>query len=294
MIESFIAVVNYSTASAAAKDLFVSQSTISHRIQLLEQELGLKLFERERGFKRMQLTESGKQFYPLALQWLELNGRMLQIRSKESIGQIRIGSMDSINQFLRPPILLEIHDQLPEIQMEFVSYHSQEIYSRLTASQMDIGFAFYPISYNNIKAVPVFREPMLMVCLPGSRYAEATVPLDSLKKKEEIYFAWNEGTARWNAEHWDEGEAPYVKVDSCALLTTFLTKPDLWIAAPASVATGLRASYGVEIHSFSEPPPDRVCYMLLRSNPTIGAPEEAQERFISLFEKQIKNHPWRY
>lgn len=48
MISSFILIVQQQTISSAAKSLFVSQSTISHRIQMLEQELGLKLFERQR------------------------------------------------------------------------------------------------------------------------------------------------------------------------------------------------------------------------------------------------------
>ena len=155
IIMSFICIVQQQTISAAAKTLLASQSTISHRIQVLEQELGVTLFDRQRGFKKMTLTEDGKRFYPLAMQWLELNSQMHQIHSNSSAGKVRIGSMDSMNQYLLSPIFHKIKMDIPELQMEFVSYHSQEIYSRLTSQLMDVAFAFYPIRYD-IQAKPVF------------------------------------------------------------------------------------------------------------------------------------------
>ena len=108
IVMSFISIVQQQTVSAAAKSLFVSQSTISHRIQGLEQELGVTLFDRQRGFKKMELTDEGKRFYPLAIQWLELNSQMHQIHSSTSVGKVCLGSMDSINQYLLPPIISQI------------------------------------------------------------------------------------------------------------------------------------------------------------------------------------------
>lgn len=293
MVESFISIVHCQTTSAAAKALFVSQSTISHRIQILEQELGLVLFHRERGFKKMELTEDGKKFYPLALQWLELNTRMHQIHAGPSLGKVRIGSMDSINQYVLPPIISQIRETQPQMQLEFVSYHSQEIYSRLTTQQLDVGFAFYPIRYN-ITALPVFSEPMFMVCLPGSGYPEGAIHPNALDKSKQIYFAWDDNIAHWNAEWWDEQEPPYVTVDSCALVTTFLTKPGLWAICPASVATSFRAAFGLEIHPFIKPAPNRVCYMLLRKYPHGTSRPAAVDAFVDDFNRLLEAHPWRY
>ena len=55
-IESFLATVRLQSVSEAANALFVSQSTISHRLQVLEAELNTKLFYRQRGFKHLTLT----------------------------------------------------------------------------------------------------------------------------------------------------------------------------------------------------------------------------------------------
>ena len=116
MVESFVAIAQMQTVSAAARSLFVSQSTASHRLQMLEQELGLVLFERQRGIKQMIITEDGKRFLPLAFQWLELEGSMRRLQEEPSLGQITIGSMDSINQYLLAGIFRQLHRQLPGLK----------------------------------------------------------------------------------------------------------------------------------------------------------------------------------
>lgn len=292
-IQSFISIVQQQTISAAAKSLFVSQSTISHRIQVLEQELGVTLFDRQRGFKKMELTEEGRKFYPLAMQWLQLDSRMHEIRCDTSLGKVRIGSMDSINQYLLPPMISHICEKTPELQLEFVSYHSQEIYTRITSQLIDLGFAFYPIRYDII-ATPVFSEPMYMVAPPESQYAEGPIHPSQLSKSDQIFFAWNDEAARWNNEWWDEHDAPYVKVDSCALLTTFLTDPRRWAVCPASVATSLRAAYATEIHPFKVAPPNRITYMLTRKYPRGEGQPAAIVRFIQAFNEEAEKSPWHY
>ena len=292
VIMSFIFIVQQQTISAAAKTLFVSQSTISHRIQMLEQELGIVLFERNRGFKKMELTNDGKKFYPLAMQWLELSSQMHQIKSNNSLGKVRIGSMDSINQYLLPPIISKIREDNPDLQMEFVSYHSQEIYTRLTSQLMDIGFAFYPIRYD-ILATPVFSEPVYMICLPGY-YAEGEIHPTQLEKRNQVFFTWDDNIVRWNHEWWDEHDPPYVKVDSCGLLKTFLSSPKRWAVCPASVALSLRESLGIEIHEFSAPPPNRVCYLLQRKYPAGNQRHKGVDAFIEAFNVIAKDNPWYY
>lgn len=292
-IESFVYIIHHQTISAAAEALFVSQSTISHRIQVLEQELGVKLFLRDRGFKKLELTEEGKKFYPLALQWLELNSSMSHIKSASSLGKIRIGSTDSMNQFLLSSLISQIQEELPNLQMEFVTYHSKEIYNMLTSHQLDIGFAFAPAHYDII-ATPVFDEPVYMISLPESNYPVGEIHPSQLNKRDEILFPWNENIVQWNNEWWDEQIPPFVSVDSCGLLLTFMKNPNSWALCPASVATSLRAQYNMKIHLFSEAPPHRICYLLQRKSQRHTAPSKAVELFVDCFNKTIKKHPWRY
>lgn len=291
MIESFLAIVNLQSVSEAAESQFVSQSTVSHRIQMLEAELNTKLFLRQRGFKRVTLTESGKNFIPLANQWLELDRTIHQSLAVSPTGRLTIGSMDSLNQCLLSHIIRQFKMEEPKLHLRFVSYHSQEIYSRLVSGQLDLGFAFYPIHYE-IDAIPVFSEPLYMVCPVGSLYPEGPVHPLQLKKKNQILFRWNPRILSWNHEWWPESEPPYVWVDSTTLLTIFLTKPEHWAVCPASVAENLKAQGMVEIHPFNVRTPNRICY-LLKKHHSGGSPETVQ-KFIDYFYRQLPSHPWRY
>lgn len=291
-VQTFVTIVQVKTISRAAEALYTSQSTISYRLQSLEAELDTKLFQRWRGNKSVILTESGINFYELALKWLELEYSMHHLDSARRLGKVTIGSMDSINQYLISSIIQKLRDDLPELEMVFTSYHSQEIYSRLTSHNLDLGFAFFP-AYYNLLATPVFREPMYMIAPLNSIYPIGPVHPLQLEKRNQVLFSWDNNSLNWNNEWWDEREAPYVHVDSCALLTTFLTKPENWAVCPASVATTLKALGFIEIHEFVEKPPDRLCYLLHRKRSKEN-PNSAIDLFLDNFYKLLQNHPWRY
>lgn len=292
MVESFLAIVRLQSVSEAANSLYVSQSTVSHRLQMLESELNTKLFYRQRGFKRITLTESGKNFIPLATQWLELDKTIHQSLSVSPSGKLVIGSMDSINQYLLNNIIRQIKFDDPKLNLEFVSYHSPEIYSRLLSGQMDIGFAFYPVHYE-IDAIPVFSEPLYMICPVGSIYPKGSIHPFQLKKGNQILFRWNPQILSWNHEWWSEAEPPYVKVDSTALLTIFMTEPYHWAVCPASVAEVFQAQGLIEIHPFEVSAPNRICYLLKKRLPHDAVPEAVQ-KFIDYFYRLLPSHPWRY
>lgn len=292
MIESFLAVVRLQSVSEAANALFVSQSTVSHRLQMLEAELNAKLFYRQRGFKHITLTESGKNFISLANQWLELDKTIHQTLSVSPSGKLVIGSMDSINQYLLNGIIRQIKLNDPRLNLEFVSYHSPEIYSRLVSGRMDIGFAFNPIHYE-IDAIPVFSEPLYMIAPKGSIYPAGPVHPLQLKKMNQILFRWNPDILSWNHEWWPESEPPYVQVDSTALLITFLKEPFNWAVCPASVAEALETMGLVEIHPFEIQTPRRICYLLKKQRPN-NMDSEAVKNFIKCFYELLAAHPWRY
>lgn len=292
LVESFLTIVRLQSISKAAESLYISQSTLSHRLQVLESELHTKLFHRQRGFKQIMLTESGKEFIPLASQWLDLDDNIHETLSGTTLGKITIGSMDSLNQYLLNEIILEIKKNNPKLNLEFVSYHSQEIYSRLISGYIDIAFAFHPVHYD-INTLPIFNEPMYMICPVNSIYPEGPIHPYKLRKADQIFFQWNPKMREWNDEWWSAQEAPYVKVDSTSLLTTFLTEPYNWAVCPASVATNLEKQGLVKIHEFEVAPPNRICYLLQKKQPN-SFTSEAVKIFLNEFFRLSKNHPWKY
>lgn len=68
-LESFLAISKYKSLSRAAKSLYITQPTLSNRMNALEGFLNLKLFERS--WKGVELTEHGMLFLPQALKMLD-------------------------------------------------------------------------------------------------------------------------------------------------------------------------------------------------------------------------------
>ena len=63
-IKTFIKIVKYRSISKAAKKLYLTQSTVSHRINVLEEELGVKLIIRRKGYRSIESTHDGEAFSP--------------------------------------------------------------------------------------------------------------------------------------------------------------------------------------------------------------------------------------
>src|SRR5437868_437208 len=75
-LETFAAVAESGTFTAAARRLCLSQAAVSQRIQALERTLGVALFQRGQG--PLALTEAGRTLYPLAQQILSLHEQARQ------------------------------------------------------------------------------------------------------------------------------------------------------------------------------------------------------------------------
>ena len=65
-LKSFLVIARYRSFTAAADQLYISQSALSQQMKSLEQELGFTLFDR--GSRQLALTEAGRSFYRNAQQ----------------------------------------------------------------------------------------------------------------------------------------------------------------------------------------------------------------------------------
>ena len=83
-LESFLAVVQAGSLSAAAKNLYITQPALSRRIQSLEQELGYPLLQRSPGVRKITMTPQGEQFVSLATQWMGIWNEAQEIPARLS------------------------------------------------------------------------------------------------------------------------------------------------------------------------------------------------------------------
>lgn len=126
-LEAFIRVSQKQKVSMAAKSLYLSQPSVSSRIQALENELGQNLFLRtDRG---MLLTEAGQAFLPYAEKMLDTwDSAQDAVRSlhQEMRGKITLALFYGALPFFTP-CLTTLREQYPDIRFHILSRHSEEV-----------------------------------------------------------------------------------------------------------------------------------------------------------------------
>ncbi|NVO56776.1 LysR family transcriptional regulator [Rhodobacteraceae bacterium B1Z28] len=141
LIQSFLAVAETGSLSAAARQLDRSQPTLGRQIQALEVELSVSLFERHaRGLK---LSEVGVQLLPMAQQMHSaMNAFNLAAagQSQQLEGSVRITASVFAAHHLLPSILANIRQQEPAIQLELVATDTSE---NLLYREADIAVRMY-------------------------------------------------------------------------------------------------------------------------------------------------------
>ncbi|VDY64739.1 LysR family transcriptional regulator [Shimwellia blattae] len=123
-IAVFIKVVQAGSFSAAARQLSLPVSTVSHRVAMLEKRLGITLLQRTT--RRLHLTEAGQIYFQHASAGL---GQLLdaeaaiKVVAAEPCGLLRVSVLPDLGEQLLASILLEIRDRWPRLQVELLLTH---------------------------------------------------------------------------------------------------------------------------------------------------------------------------
>ena len=139
----FVTVAEEQHLTRGSQRLYMTPPSVSAQIKSLEDELGVSLFNRTP--KGMTLTEQGRQLKLKAEETLKAAQGLINhatVMQSQLMGQLRVG-LNASPAFLRISELVHaLHDQSPEIVLEFVSESSGSIIDQLQHDRIDIGFLF--------------------------------------------------------------------------------------------------------------------------------------------------------
>ena len=131
--------------SAAAKNLYISQSAVSQSIKQLETALQARLFARSpRG---VTLTSEGQMLYQYvrsALGLLATGEDKLTQAQQLLLGSLVIGASDTVTSLFLSPYLERFHREHPGIHLRIVSGRGAKVLSMLKSGAVDIAFASAP------------------------------------------------------------------------------------------------------------------------------------------------------
>lgn len=183
-IKTFLKVADMQSFSHAADFLGYSQSAVTMQIQQLEEELGVKLFDRIG--KNIRLTDDGRTFAGHAVKVVKsANDAANSVKEREEItGTLRIGVAESLAMNVLPAALSEFQKRCPgvEVIIKTAAADAKDLHSMLTANQVDMVFFLDRLVYNS-EWVKVFEipEPTYFVA-PSSHplASERSVSLDAI------------------------------------------------------------------------------------------------------------------
>lgn len=139
----FLAIYKHGSISKAAASLYMNQSNLSSKIQKLEKEIGAELFVRGRGRHSIELTNQGEKFLLIAQQIENSIGQVNQLKYEGKKQFLSVASNDSTNLFTLVPFYKQFMKRHPDIALAIHTYHTTEIYNKLTQNQFDIGIVTF-------------------------------------------------------------------------------------------------------------------------------------------------------
>src|SRR6187399_236859 len=137
LVRTFLAVAEAGSISGGARRVFRTQSTASTQIQNLEEQLGVRLFERDT--RRLALTEEGERFRGHAERLLEVNHQaLLALRADIERPTLRIGFSEYFQPERLGLIVRRLHREWPECRFELavVSRLARGASSRASAERL--------------------------------------------------------------------------------------------------------------------------------------------------------------
>lgn len=286
-VEAFWAVADTRSFSKAADSLFITQSTVSYRIKRLEDELGYQLIKRNRGDKRVNLTEKGETFEYLAQQWINLWRQAMQLKDSEAVYTLRIAQVDWFIAYPFDVFYSKLLSEMPMIKIDVQTGHSSNISDLVSNSLIDIGFAVHPHFTNQLVCTPFFRDPMVVVCSKDSPLKRDVIRPQDLDAQHEIFWRYYGEFKLWHDQWWDQLIVPDIKIDfSIPLSFSLIKNPNNWLIAPRSVAEKqIELNTHLQIKELTNPPPDIVCYFVTRN-----VPEQDSAIPIKLFASFLENN----
>ncbi len=160
----FIALAGSLNFTRAAERLHITQSTLSHQIRQLEDELGTPLFDRIG--KRVSLTVAGDEFLhhaTQALRAIDLGLGALRQNPQEATGELHIGSTHTFNLGFIPDCLAAFQQRHPRVRVVVEELAADAIAQRLLQGTLDLGIAYRPGVPGPLQFEPLYNEEMVLV-----------------------------------------------------------------------------------------------------------------------------------
>jgi DNA-binding transcriptional LysR family regulator len=164
-LRSFLAVADTLHFRRAAKQLNLTQPTLSQQIKAIEEEMGVQLLTRNR--VETALTYAGAIFQKEVRELLartELGVERAQQAAQGIAGRVRVGFISTAAAaHVLPPLIARFRETHPEIELTLENMLTSDQVAMLEAGSLDVGFLRLPVTAQEpLEVIPIFKEPLVL------------------------------------------------------------------------------------------------------------------------------------
>ena len=162
-LEIFYKTAKCLNMSQVAKDMYISQPSISQCISEIESEIGTKLFDRIG--KKLYLTHEGKIFYEYTRRILNIYEEGINVvrSSKSNKGKLVIGASTTIGTYIMPYIIHKFNKKEKDIEISMIIDNKHNIEELILNNKVDIAFIEGTVNSKEIILKDIWTDELVFI-----------------------------------------------------------------------------------------------------------------------------------
>lgn len=197
-LEVFLAVANTRSFSKGAEVAAVTQSTVSQNIFALEEEFGVKLFDRTG--KGALLTEGGKVLQAKAQRLLNYAGEVhaaMESFKGVKLAHLRIAGSSIPGEYLIPAVLPRLIRKYPGLNITLAQGDSRQVHEWLVAEQVELGVVGGHFPGEKLEFKPLCNDEIVLIAPKDHRWARGrTIRIEELTTEQFVLRKEGSGTGQ--------------------------------------------------------------------------------------------------
>ncbi len=273
-LEYVLAVDNYRQFALAAEKSFVTQPTLSMMLKKLEDELGIKIFDRSK--QPVVPTREGAEVIRRARKVLAEAQHLQQFARElkgELTGELHLGIIPTLAPYLLPLFLKSFTQKHPGLKIFIREMITNEIISKLKSGELDMGLLATPLRENKISEYPLFNEELFIYASRGEKLPKKKY---LLPREIDLHHLWllEEGHCLRNQvynlcelkKQQGETENLHYEAGSIETLINLIDRHEGITIIPYLATLHLKANQKNNVREFANPKPVREISLVASEN----------------------------
>jgi len=284
-LRALVAVARAGSFTRAAERLFITQSALSGLIKELEQSMGLRLINRST--RRMELSEVGRELYPLIAKTLQdLDNTLSEAQNIKNLqkGTVRVAVPQLLACTLLPEAIAAFRSTHPQIQVQVVDAMIEKVIPRVLSGEVDFGAGPEREATPEIATELLISLPFMAACPPEHPLATQRRIRWSQLARYPVISLRGQFTERLSLDLQQAARdiQPHTEVTFMSTALAMVHNR-LGITICLPYAASLAQQYGLELRSISDPVVNRNFHLFQRKGATLSPAAQGFRDFFAQF-----------